>query len=132
MSLFRKRSRSQCSFVRGDDEISVSKNGPRDIDRESRSTTIRSERSSCSDISLSDITTRGSCVARNYPKHKSSQLGFLAWVAYTRKYTDEWITDIERRTCPLVSAVYDETAVSCSSAIPGLRLFIPYWEALIP
>ncbi|KAF8853155.1 hypothetical protein BDZ45DRAFT_84538 [Acephala macrosclerotiorum] len=39
---------------------------------------------------------------RNFPKHKSSHLRFLAWVAYTRKYTDESITDDERRTCPLL------------------------------
>ena len=39
---------------------------------------------------------------RNFPKHKSSHLPFLAWVAYTRKYDDHSITDDERRTCPLL------------------------------
>ena len=39
---------------------------------------------------------------RNFPKHKSSHLRFLAWVAYTRKYDDRSITDEERRTCPLL------------------------------
>ncbi|KAF4633305.1 hypothetical protein G7Y89_g4818 [Cudoniella acicularis] len=39
---------------------------------------------------------------RNFPKHKSSHLRFLAWVAYTRKFTDDPITEDERRTCPLL------------------------------
>jgi hypothetical protein len=39
---------------------------------------------------------------RNFPKQKSSDLRFLAWVAYTRKFSDSSMTDIERRTCPLL------------------------------
>lgn len=49
-----------------------------------------------------DYGLHDSCVIRNFPKHKSSHLRFLAWVAYTRKYDDHSITDDERRTCPLL------------------------------
>lgn len=103
MSLFRKRSSSQCSFSNGADEISVSKIvGPYVVARELRTDTVQSTRSSCSDVDPSDFEVHESCVVRNFPRHKSSHLRFLAWVAYTRKYTDEVITDIERRTCPLL------------------------------
>ncbi|CZR51610.1 uncharacterized protein PAC_01487 [Phialocephala subalpina] len=95
-----KRSRSQRSFANGDDEISVVK--VPQPNRPSRADTIASARSSCSDIDPSDYEVHESCVTRNFPKHKSSHLRFLAWVAYTRKYTDESITDDERRTCPLL------------------------------
>ncbi|KUJ23439.1 uncharacterized protein LY89DRAFT_182616 [Mollisia scopiformis] len=97
-----KRSRTQRSYVNGDDEISVVKVQQPEFTRPARADTISSARSSCSDVDPSDYEVHESCVIRNFPKHKSSHLRFLAWVAYTRKYTDESITDDERRTCPLL------------------------------
>ncbi|PVH84985.1 hypothetical protein DL98DRAFT_584044 [Cadophora sp. DSE1049] len=102
MAFLRKRSGSQCSFSKGDDEITVRRIEQTDVTRKSRSDTIQSTRSSCSSVEASDFAIHDSCVLRNFPKHKSSHLRFLAWVAYTRKYTDEYITDDERRTCPLL------------------------------
>ncbi|KAL2069078.1 hypothetical protein VTL71DRAFT_15416 [Oculimacula yallundae] len=101
MSFLRKRRGSQCSFANGDDEITVRKLVCTDIELKSRSDTIQSARSSCSSVEASDFAVNESCVIRNFPKHKSSHLQFLAWVAYTRKYTDVYISDDERRTCPL-------------------------------
>ena len=39
---------------------------------------------------------------RNFPRHKSSQLAFLAWVAYTRRYSGNAIAELELRRCPLL------------------------------
>ncbi|KAH7418084.1 hypothetical protein BKA64DRAFT_187933 [Cadophora sp. MPI-SDFR-AT-0126] len=102
MAFLRKRSGSQCSFSKGDDEITVRRIEQTDVTRKLRSDTVQSTRSSCSSVEASDFAIHDSCVIRNFPKHKSSHLRFLAWVAYTRKYTDEYITEDERRTCPLL------------------------------
>ncbi|PMD33171.1 hypothetical protein L207DRAFT_535229 [Hyaloscypha variabilis F] len=101
MSFLRKRSRSQCSFSKGDEEITVRRIQQSDFNRQSRADTFTSTRSSL-EVGASDFDVHDSCVIRNFPKHKSSHLRFLAWVAYTRKYTDEWIMEDERRTCPLL------------------------------
>ncbi|KAH7336184.1 hypothetical protein BKA65DRAFT_402824 [Rhexocercosporidium sp. MPI-PUGE-AT-0058] len=103
MSFLRKRSGSQCSFTNGDDEISVRRVEQTEVSPKSRSDTIQSARSSCSSVEASDFAVHDSCVLRNFPKHKSSHLRFLAWVAYTRKYTDEYITEDERRTYRMTS-----------------------------
>ncbi|KAK0112940.1 hypothetical protein ONS95_014658 [Cadophora gregata] len=102
MAFLRKRSGSQCSFTEGEDEITVRRIEQTDLTRKARSDTIQSARSSCSSVDISDFAIHDSCVMRNFPKHKSSHLRFLAWVAYVRKYTDEYITEDERRTCPLL------------------------------
>ncbi|KAH8779513.1 hypothetical protein BGZ57DRAFT_760642 [Hyaloscypha finlandica] len=101
MSFLRKRSRSQCSFSKGDEEITVTRIQQNNFNRQSRADTFVSARSSL-EVGASDFAVHDSCVIRNFPKHKSSHLRFLAWVAFTRKYTDEWITEDERRTCPLL------------------------------
>ncbi|KAK2628098.1 hypothetical protein QTJ16_002744 [Diplocarpon rosae] len=63
---------------------------------------IRSTESLQSSREASDYAIHDSCVIRNFPTQKSSHLRFLAWVAYTRKYTDKYITEDERKTCPLL------------------------------
>ncbi|KAH8654476.1 hypothetical protein BGZ60DRAFT_532845 [Tricladium varicosporioides] len=100
MSFLSKRSRSQRSFVRGEEQITVRKL--------QKSPQIESQQCGAEGSTLSggvdatDFALYDSCVLRNFPKHKSSHLRFLAWVAYTRKFTDEPITEDERRTCPLL------------------------------
>ncbi|KAH9224712.1 hypothetical protein DL95DRAFT_516951 [Leptodontidium sp. 2 PMI_412] len=78
MSFLRKRSGSQCSFTNGDDEITVRRVEQTDVSRKSRSDTIQSARSSCSSVEASDFAIHDSCV------------------------TDEYITEDERKTCPLL------------------------------
>lgn len=39
---------------------------------------------------------------KQFSKHRSSHLRFLAWVAYTRRFSNDAITNDERRTCPLL------------------------------
>ncbi|KAH6667562.1 hypothetical protein B0J14DRAFT_489576 [Halenospora varia] len=96
MSFLSKRSRSQRSFVRGEEQITVRKL--------QKSPQIDSQQcgaegsTSSGGVDATDFALYDSCVLRNFPKHKSSHLRFLAWVAYTRKFTDEPITEDERRT----------------------------------
>lgn len=57
-----KRSRTQRSYVNGDDEISVVKIPRSEFPRPSRADTIASARSSCSDVDPSDYDVHESCV----------------------------------------------------------------------
>ncbi|KAI9056105.1 hypothetical protein LZ554_001033 [Drepanopeziza brunnea f. sp. 'monogermtubi'] len=102
MSKFLRKSASQCSFANGDDQITVRRIDQIDVNRNSRAEMNQSTTLFCPSGEPSDSAVHDSCVIRNFSKHKSSQLRFLAWVAYTRKYTDEYITEDERRTCPLL------------------------------
>ncbi|EHL00960.1 hypothetical protein M7I_3078 [Glarea lozoyensis 74030] len=98
MSFLSKRSRSQRSFTRGSEEISVRRLGPGNELAKCREDNADSDGSSPSNMNATNFALYGSCVSRKFPKHKSSHLRFLAWVAYTRKFTDEPITEDERRT----------------------------------
>lgn len=62
MAFLRKRSGSQCSFSKGDDEIAVRRIEQTDVPRKSRLDTIQSTRSSCSSVEASDFAIHDSCV----------------------------------------------------------------------
>lgn len=57
-----KRSRTQRSYVKGDDEISVVKIQESSFTRPARAETIASARSSCSDVDPLDYEVHESCV----------------------------------------------------------------------
>ncbi|RDL41012.1 uncharacterized protein BP5553_00991 [Venustampulla echinocandica] len=130
MSLLSRRSASQRSYVPGNDEITVRKVQPNDTESESHVGSLSSDASKSTTTTTTDFALYDSCVARKFPNHKASHLRFLAWVAYTRKFTDEPITEDERRTCPLLwcrSVFKDQEAMlqhvwNCEHLSKGL-----YW-----
>lgn len=112
MTFLRKRSRSQCSTSTYDDEFTISRKQSKDIQR-------HSGMSSNTQVTARDYDVHDSCVycypwpdlslqlihesrLRNFPRHKSAHLRFLAWVQYTRQFPEYSITEDERRTCPLL------------------------------
>lgn len=101
MSFLRKRSRSQSSGFNGEEDRYSMRGDRKELNERSL---VERRYSGVSEMSSrpDDYGLHDSCVIRNFPKHKSSHLPFLAWVAYTRKYDDHTITDDERRTCPLL------------------------------
>ncbi|KAG9236099.1 hypothetical protein BJ875DRAFT_372907 [Amylocarpus encephaloides] len=100
MSFLSKRSRSQIPYKPGSEEISVRRLEGSGAIAQCRTDSFHSD--SSSPPNATDFALYDSCVLRKFPKHKSSHLRFLAWVAYTRKFTDDPITEDERRTCPLL------------------------------
>ncbi|CAG8972052.1 hypothetical protein HYALB_00004916 [Hymenoscyphus albidus] len=103
MSFLSKRRRSQRSFVRGprSEEFTVRRVEPSN-EIQIRNETLPAGSSIPPNSNAADFALDDSCV--------SSHLRFLAWVAYTRKFTDEPITQEERRTCPLLwcRAVFED------------------------
>jgi len=61
MSFLRKRSRSQCSFSKGDEEITVRRIQQNEFNRQPRADTFDSTRSSL-EVGASDFAVHDSCV----------------------------------------------------------------------
>ncbi|TAQ84648.1 hypothetical protein B7494_g7021 [Chlorociboria aeruginascens] len=92
MSVFRKRSSSQAFSFNGEEDFTVKQAAV------TRKTLVNERQFGRSSPATSDI--QESCASRHFPKQKS-ELRFLTWVAYTRKYSDD-MTDEERKKCPLL------------------------------